>query len=152
MPSCAPRTFHGDGQRDATRVGERTSLASVFPPVRGIRLHAICCQWRLAQCSVYALPFPCDPLHVVVFCEPGAPDREKNPLFFPIPEARVNRTGASELFRQCLLPDAGAQHVNNRFKDLSCRHRLAPRSRLAFVRTGLVPTGRRGNQRLDFSP
>ena len=64
---------------------------------------------------------------------------------------RMNGAGRAELVRQRLPLTAGAQHIDDRGKDLPRRHWLSARARLALIGSIRSPLPH-GHQRLDLAP
>ncbi len=82
-------------QRDATSVHQDVPLASFFFPVRRVRTGCFSGQRRFDRAPVDALPFPGNPLHLIILREACAPQGEKEACFQPLPEVLVNRASHS---------------------------------------------------------
>jgi len=126
-------------------------LRPFFPPIRGVRPHAFKRQRRLTRRPVHALPAPGDPFHLVVLGQAGLPYLQEKPLPLPALEVGVHGAGAAVLLGQRLPLAAGAKHIDNRRKNLPCRHRLASCSGLALVLAATRPFSR-WDQRPNLAP
>lgn len=118
--TLAPLTTSDNGTpRPST---SRWRLLPLFPPVRRVRSDGFLCQGRLHHRTIDALPSPRDALHVVVFRQPGFPDRFKETRLLPFKKAFVDGTGAAKaLSRQCLPLTARAQYKHDGLEHLACR-------------------------------
>ena len=130
--TLAPLTTSDNGTpRPST---SRWRLLPFFPPVRRVRSDGFLCQGRLHHCTIDALPSPRDALHVVIFRQPGFPDRFKETRLLPFEKAFVDGTGAAKAFcRQCLPLATCAQHKHDGLKHLACRLCWPTGARLANV-------------------
>jgi hypothetical protein len=90
-------------------------------------------------------------VHPVILGQASLPQFLEKASPVPVLKILMHRTGRTELARQCFPLNAGPQNVNNRRKDLSRRHWLAPRSSLALVLSPCFPPAC-WDQRLNLAP
>jgi hypothetical protein len=143
-----PATSDSGTPRPSTR---RLRLRPFFPPVGGVRPCTLLRQRSFARGPVYALPFPGDALHLVVFGQSRLPETKKKARLLPALKMRMHCAGAAKFPRQRLPLAARAQHVNDGREDPPGRHGLSPRSRPALIDSIPPPTDPR-DKRLYLRP
>ena len=149
--SCtlAPLTASNSGTpRPSTN---KLRLRPFFPPIRGVRSHALLPPRRFSHRPIGALPLPGYALHAVIFGQAGLPQSKKESGLLPVLKILMHRAGRAKLARQGFPLNTRAQHINNRGEHLPRRHGLAPPSRLAPVGLFSRPLPR-WNQRLQLRP
>jgi hypothetical protein len=127
-------------------------LLPFFSPIGGIIAHRFLRQRRFALSPINALPFPGNPLHLVILGQTRPPERQEKSLSAPALKMLVNGTGAAEQFGQCLPLAAGAQHINNSGEDLPVSQGLASATRATLVTLVGWTRRRLRNQGLDVPP
>jgi hypothetical protein len=100
-------------------------LLPFFPPVGGVVAHRFLRQWSFALSPINALPLPSNPFHFIILGQPSPPQGQEKPFPAPALKVFVDRAGATERLGQGLPLAAGAQNIQNGFKDLSGRHGLS---------------------------
>jgi len=149
--SCtlAPLTASNSGTpRPSTN---KLRLRPFFPPIRGVRSHALLPPRRFSHRPIGALPLPGYALHAVIFGQAGLPQSKKESGLLPVLKILMHRAGRAKLARQGFPLNTRAQHINNRGEHLPCRHGLAPRSRLTLILPARF-SFLMGNQRLHLGP
>src|SRR5208337_3148772 len=90
----APVTISDSG---TPRASTRTCrLLPFFPPVCRVRTGCFSGQRRFDRAPVDALPFPGDPLRLIILGETGAPESEEEACFQPLSKVLVDRARAPE--------------------------------------------------------
>jgi len=126
VTSCrfAPVTTSDNGTpRPST---SRCLLLPFFFPVRWVRANGFLSKRCFGHGPVDTLPTPGYTLHFIIPGKSRAPEGNKESSFHPAHEMSMNGAGAAKsLFRQGFPLAASSEDKQNRFKDLSWRHRLS---------------------------